>query len=129
MKVRDEKLGKFIMAMNNEEAHIFLIEELASIREQHKAEREEDRWMEVENGTVKRLPVKKVVANIHDTGIETREDVAGIREDTQILRDFKFFFGFMRKYHLWWYVGIVISITLSALGLDVALNTIKNHLP
>ena len=94
MKVRDEKLGKFIMAMNNEEAHVFLIEELASIREQYKVEREEDRWVTVKNGVEKKILVTTAVADTHDR-------VMDIKEDTQILRDFKFFFAFMKKYHLW----------------------------
>ena len=106
MKVRDEKLGKFIMAMNNEEAHIFLIEELASIREQHKAEREEDRWVEVKNGETKKLLLKEVVAHTHDR-------VMDIKEDTQILRDFAGFFGFMRKYKGWYILGIIISLFFS----------------
>ena len=113
MKVRDEKLGKFIMAMTNDEAHAFLCEQITQIREQHKVEREEDRWMEVENGKVTRLPVKKVVATTHDKVIEIREEAAEIRKDTQVLRDFQGFFNFMRKYKGWYVVGVLISLFFS----------------
>ena len=122
MKVRDEKLAKFVTAMNNEEAHIFLIEELQRVREEHIRERNEDRWVDVKNGENKKMLMKEVVANTHDA-------VVDIRKDTQILRDFSGFFHLMRKYHLWWVVGIVLSITLGVLGLDVSTNIIKNHLP
>ena len=113
MKGRDEKLGKFITAMNNDEANIFLIEELASIREQHNLEREEDRWMEVENGSVKRLPVKKVLAKTHDGIIELKEDFVEMKKDTQVLRDFAGFFGFMRKYKGWYVLAFLISLFFS----------------
>ena len=106
MKVRDEKLGKFIMAMNNEEAHVFLIEELASIREQYKVEREEDRWVTVKNGVEKKILVTTAVADTHDR-------VMDIKEDTQILRDFAGFFGFMKKYKGWYILGIIISLFFS----------------
>ena len=122
MKVENEKLGKFIQGMNNDEAHLFLITELTRVREEHKSERDEDRWVEVKNGKNRKMLMKEVVANTHDA-------VVDIRKDTQILRDFSGFFHLMRKYHLWWVVGIVLSITLGALGLDVSSNIIKNHLP
>ena len=122
MKVENEKLGKFIQGMNNDEAHLFLATELTRVREEHKLERDEDRWVEVKNGKNRKMLMKEVVANTHDA-------VVDIRKDTQILRDFSGFFHLMRKYHLWWVVGIIISITLGALGLDVSSNIIKNHLP
>ena len=106
MKVRDEKLGKFIMAMNNEEAHVFLIEELQRVRAEHVRVREEDRWVEVKNGETKKLLLKEVVAHTHDR-------VMDIKEDTQILRDFAGFFGFMKKYKGWYILGIIISLFFS----------------
>ena len=122
MKVRSDKLGKFITAMNNDEAHIFLIEELAAIKNQHHLEREEDRWVEVRNGRAKKMLIKEVVANTHDA-------VCEIKEDTQVLRDFTGFFAFMKKYKLWWVVGIALMYILASIGLDVTLVNIKSHMP
>ena len=106
MKVRDEKLGKFIIAMTNDEAHVFLCEQITQIREQHKVEREEDRWVTVKNGVEKKILVTTAVADTHDR-------VMDIKEDTQILRDFAGFFGFMKKYKGWYILGIIISLFFS----------------
>ena len=78
MKVRDEKLGAFIQAMNNDEAHTYLIKELADIRKQHSSDREEDRWVEVRNGDSKKILLKTAVADTHDR-------VVNIEENTNIL--------------------------------------------
>ena len=122
MKVRDEKLEQIITSMNNNEAHVFLIEELADIKKQYRLEREEDRWVEVRNGRTKKMLIKDVVANTHDA-------VCEIKQDMQILRDFKGFFSFMKKYKGWYVVGLVLMVLASALGLDAMLTVIKSHLP
>ena len=122
MKVRGEKLGKFITAMNNEEAHVFLIEELAAVREQYSLDREEDRWVEVKNGRSKKMLLKEVAANTHDA-------VCEIKEDIQPIRDINGFFAFMKKYKLWYVVGLMVGYILASIGLDVTLVNIKNHLP
>ena len=83
-------------------------------------DREEDRYVDGINGD--KLLVKDVVRDTHT-------DVKAIKEDIQILRDFSGFHKFMVKYKGWWVLGIMITYVLTSIGLDMTLNTIKNHLP
>lgn len=122
MEVRDAKLGKFIQGMNNNEAHIYLMNQLVDIRERHEKEREEDRWVDVNNGNNnKRMLVKVVVADTHD-------GVIGIREDTKILREVQKGILFMIKYKIFWVIGILVLALFAALGLNVSMDIIKNHI-
>lgn len=121
MKVRDEKLGKIIMAMNNEEAHVFLIKQLADITRQHEKDREEDRWIMVGNGEKEKKLTTEVTANTHDAVIE-------IREDTKILREIQKGLQFMIRFKIFWLIGILVLALFTAMGLDISMNIIKNHI-
>ena len=116
MEIKNPELYKFVMSLG---------EEFQGFKKQY----DEDNVVELVNGKIETVKLKKAISMIHDEVKIQSTKIDRIGVDTQILRDWSGFFSFMRKYHLWWAVGIVISITLSALGLDVALNTIKNHLP
>jgi hypothetical protein len=122
MKIKDENLSKFVMAMNNDEAHEYIVGMLIDGKEQYEIEREEDRYVEVGNGEKEKKLVTNVVADTHDAVIE-------IKEDTQILRDFMWFHKFMCKYKGYWVLGVLLVALATALGLDVSMNIIKNHIP
>jgi len=76
-----------------------------------------------------KLEVKLLAKESHIRLAKVCEKVDGIAEDIQVLRDFKGFFGFMKKYKLWWVVGLMLGYILTSVGLDVTLANIKNHLP
>ena len=85
-----------------------------------KKESEEGAWVEGINGDRRR--VKDVVRDTH-------YDVQAIKKDIQILRDFSGFHKFMKKYRGYWLLGMLLFYIMGTLGLDITLNTIKNHLP
>jgi len=106
--IRNESLGKFIMAMTNQQVFNLLNKQLAKVRSQA----EEDRWVEVNNGVKKKRRLLKEV-------------VVDIREDTEVLRDIKKFNSVMKKYKLWWLIGIIIVGSTGAFGLDSLVNLLK----
>ena len=75
-----------------------------------------------------KIEVKQLAKETHLRLKTVCKKLDTIKEDTQILRDFKGFFGFMKKYKLWWVVGIMFGYILGSIGLDVTLVNIKNHM-
>jgi hypothetical protein len=102
MKTRNPKLGKFITAMNNEEAHEYIVGELNAVRLQA----EEDRWCEIGNGEKVKKLTKEVVANTHD-------DVVEIRKATEIFIDLSSIYCTLKKYRKTRWMFTLTTLVLS----------------
>jgi len=100
VEIKNPELYKFVMSLG---------EEFQGFKKQY----DEDNVVELVNGKIETVKLKKAISMIHDEVKIQSTKIDRIGEDTQILRDWSGFFNFMSKYKGWYVLGALVSLFFS----------------
>ena len=105
MYTKSDELKEIFNKMSQEEFGIYIdgkFDKLQNKIEINKRIAENDRWIKVTNGSIRKQLLKDYVA-------EMGNDIKQIKDDISPLREFSIMHRSMKKFKIYWIMGILLS--------------------
>jgi len=105
MQAKTDNLKKYFSDMNEKEFGRLITDRFDKLE----SKIESDRWIELNNGTKRKLLTKEAVCEIYGDTKKIKQKMEYIEQDTTILRDFSSLHKLAKKYNLYWITLFLIS--------------------